>query len=309
MKYKNYIKQIQALLQKTGRSQREMAQEMGVSFAAFNRWLNRHAIPHPSKILKIEQLHRQWIGLPPLEKKEYRRLLQKASRYKIKSVFKDLQNNTTLLRELLVDCTYNSNTLEGTTLTFRETETLIVDHVYASKHPFIDNLVISNHAAIVKDILFKKYRLPLSEPLIQELHARLFQGIREDAGYYSKYQRGITGLNLRLPDPKDIPEEMAGLFSQAKKIRSGRSVLETIAQFHADFELIHPFGDGNGRVGRLIMLIQFLHYHYPPVIIEDVRKAQYYETLEEAQRRNLQHFVLFLIEEMERTFQLIQKYR
>ncbi|MDO8518594.1 MAG: Fic family protein, partial [Deltaproteobacteria bacterium] len=290
----NYINQIQELLQVRGWTQEELAHELGVTFAALSRWLHGHSVPHRQRQEAIAGLHRQWVGLKPVDAKKYRAILKKSGRFKKKKLYSLLEKNEDLVLELMIGFSYHSNTMEGTTLTFRETEALVRDAIMAKARPFKDNLVISNHAAILRDILSGKYLLPLTEKIVKEIHFRLFQGVRNDAGEYSAHQRGITGLNIRLPHPDDVPEEMARFIKRAAQIPKGVLPIEKIASDHADFELIHPFGDGNGRVGRLMMAIQFLHHGYPPTIIENERKAEYYEVLEVAQRRNIQHLALFL---------------
>ncbi len=84
--------------------------------------------------------------------------------------------------------------------------------------------------------------------------------------------------------------------------------LNDIGHFHVRFELVHPFGGGNGRVGRLLMAIQCLASHFPPVVIENSRKADYYEVLEYAQRESENPFILFLINEMEHTWKILRKH-
>jgi Fic family protein len=92
--------------------------------------------------------------------------------------------------------------------------------------------------------------------------------------------------------------------------RSGRRhQVEQIARVHASFEAIHPFGDGNGRVGRLVMIIQLLNAGYAPCIIENSRKAEYYEVLEFAQKKSETHLTKFLVECIQRGYKIIRKHR
>ena len=83
--------------------------------------------------------------------------------------------------------------------------------------------------------------------------------------------------------------------------------IRDIAGFHVNFELIHPFGDGNGRVGRLLMAVQCLTAGYLPLVIENEKKLEYYEVLEYAQRKSEGPFVAFLVHELERTDRLFRK--
>jgi Fic family protein len=133
------------------------------------------------------------------------------------------------------------------------------------------------------------------------------QGISPDAGQYSKHHRAIRGVSLQLPAPEDIKEEMDNFLKRIN--RAGEYIIEPLAKMHASFEAIHPFGDGNGRVGRLIMIIQLLNADYAPCVIENNRKAEYYESLEFTQKRSETHLVKFIIESIQKGFQIIRKHK
>lgn len=306
---KNYTTLLEELLAQTGWTQGELASRLGVTFATLSRWLHRHAEPHPSHRNMIRRLHHEFVGLKPIPKGAYNAVLRSSESLREKNPVKAIQSNGSLQQELVVDLSFHSNTIEGTSLTYRETHALIVNQTPAAARPFTDNLVISNHAAIMRDILRGSYAASLVEDKIKGMHQRLFQGIRDDAGEYSSFQRGIIGLNIHLTHPRDIPVEMRSFTKDIDKKPKHLKGIEWIARCHARFELIHPFGDGNGRIGRLIILMQCLSYDYPPVIIEEKRRAEYYEVLEEAQRRREDHLVSFFVSEMERTDRIIGKYR
>ena len=113
---------------------------------------------------------------------------------------------------------------------------------------------------------------------------------------------------MALTHPKDMPEEMAGLLKGWRQTERRGDAIEDVARFHAEFELIHPFGDGNGRVGRLIMVMQLLKRADPPVIIERARKAEYDDVLECAQRKSVEPFIVCLVDEMERIHAVLRRY-
>lgn len=138
----------------------------------------------------------------------------------------------------------------------------------------IEHLEVTNHAAVLRGLFQRRYQPPLSEALIQALHKNLLQGIRDDAGRYSIHQRGIRGVDIALTHPADIPEEMGRLIGEWNG-KSAKITVADMARFHADFELIHPFGDGNGRIGRLLMTLQCLEAGFPPIVIENARKESY----------------------------------
>jgi Fic family protein len=303
----NYIDQIRAILGHGPLTQVQLATQLGVTFAALNRWLNGHATPHPSMIQAIERLYRERVGYPELPAGTTKRSILRAKRFYYKQSWNRIASDVALQNELILEHTHNSNAIEGSTLTRKETEAVIFDHSIIRNKSLVEHLEATNHAALLRDILTKKYRGPVTEELIRTFHARLMQGIRPDAGNYSLHQRAIRGVDIALTHPEDIPEEMNRLIKTWQSRKGIRSILEKISDFHISFELIHPFGDGNGRVGRLLMALQCLEAGYPPVVVENDRKAEYYDVLEHAQRRDAGPFIVFICDEIEITWNFIRK--
>ncbi len=305
---RNYITLIQAILRTGSFTQAQLAARLGVTFAALNRWLNGHAVPHTSRIRGIERLHRETVFYPSITTQNIARLIQRAGRFRSKKMWDRIVATQTLQDELILEHTYNSTTIEGATFTKKETEAVIFDKSMIRDKSLIEHLEVANHAALLRDILTKKYTEPVTENLIQTFHARLMQGIRPDAGLYSKNHRAIRGVNIILTHPKDIAEEMGTLMKSWRRGQEKLSDLQRIVDFHTRFELIHPFGDGNGRVGRLVMVLQCLESSYPPVVIENDRKAEYYDVLEYAQRKHSAPFIAFVCEEMGQTYKIISRF-
>ena len=161
-------------------------------------------------------------------------------------------------------------------------------------------LEMNNLAFLTKQILIdtKEERITsIDSDLIKKWHFGLMAGIRDDAGRYSTKMRIIPDTKITLTRPEDIPEEIEYWVNKYAKVKS----IYDIAHAHEHFELIHPFGDGNGRVGRLIMAHHFLTLGILPPMIDGYNKALYYATLEKAQTDgNIIPLVYFLTEAVER---------
>jgi len=302
----NYIVQLKQILAQGALSQSTLAQKLGVTFAAFNRWINGHAKPRPSKISAIEKLYREVVGHPHDTVEVLKRACASADPLRDKRIGKFIARESALQEELLLEHTYNSTSIEGTTFTKKETEAVIFDHQVIRDKSMTEHLEVTNHASVLRNIFSEKCPAGISEELIRSIHRDLMQGIRADGGEYSKHERAIRGVTMTLTHPEDIPEEMGLLVKEW--LKRSRKSLRDIAHFHSSFELIHPFDDGNGRVGRLLMTIQCLGLGYPPVVIENSRKAEYYDVLEFAQRKSETPFIVFLADEMRRTHRVLLKY-
>ena len=161
-------------------------------------------------------------------------------------------------------------------------------------------LEMSNLAFLTRQILADTQKgviTALSSELIRKWHFGLMTGIRDDAGKYSTKMRIIPDTQIALTRPEDIPEEVEYWVGKYARVKD----LYDIARAHEHFELIHPFGDGNGRVGRLIMAHQFLTLDLLPPMIDAHNKALYYATLEKAQvDGDIIPLVYFLTQAVER---------
>ena len=184
-----------------------------------------------------------------------------------------------------IELTYNSNHIEGSSLTHEQTryifETNTIDVENGSLN--VDDVIeTANHFRIVS-LIIDNAKSTLTQEFIKELHLLLKNGTSDSrrdwfvVGDYKKLPNEVSGMNTVLPE--DVPKKMKELLDEynAKEEKS----LEDILDFHAKFEKIHPFQDGNGRVGRLIMFKECLKYNIVPFIIEDDLKTFYYRGLAE----------------------------
>ena len=184
-----------------------------------------------------------------------------------------------------IELTYNSNHIEGSSLTHEQTryifETNTIDVENGSLN--VDDVIeTANHFRIVS-LIIDNAKSTLTQEFIKKLHLLLKNGTsdsRKDwfaVGDYKKLPNEVGGMNTTLPE--EVPEKMKELLDEynAKEEKS----LDDVLDFHVKFEKIHPFQDGNGRVGRLIMFKECLKYNIIPFIIEDDLKMFYYRGLAE----------------------------
>ena len=195
---------------------------------------------------------------------------------------KDAKVSGGLYHELQVKMTYNSNHIEGSKLTEDQTrlifETRTID---ASDGMLVDDIIeTSNHFRAI-DYVIDHALEPLSEELIKHLHLILKQSTKDSTldwfavSDYKKKSNVVGGK--KTCKPSEVSKEMNKLL-KTYNAKQGITINDII-EFHADFEIIHPFQDGNGRVGRLIALKECLRFNITPFIIEDYKKAFYYRGL------------------------------
>ena len=123
----NYITQLKQILTAESLSQQELSKKLGVSFATLNRWLNNHAVPHKKRIEQIGRYHREIAGYDSLTTQDVRRIISEAKKYKNRKIWTVIENRQNLQDDLILEHTYNSTTIEGTTFTKKQTESVIFD--------------------------------------------------------------------------------------------------------------------------------------------------------------------------------------
>jgi len=194
--------------------------------------------------------------------------------------------------------TYNSTTIEGNTLTLQETSLLLFEKQVPRKSLREINEVLNHKEAF--DLILKT-KEDLSKKLILKLHEIIVKNtlkpeLEKQAGKYRETQVYIRGAKWIPPKPKDVPKEMKALLAWYSKNKNKLHPLILAAYFHSAFEMIHPFIDGNGRVGRLLMNLILHKNNYPMINIPNARKYLYYKALEEAQLKgDLRPFLELLI--------------
>lgn len=187
-----------------------------------------------------------------------------------------------------IEMTYNSNHLEGSRLTHDQTRYIFETNTIGVTGEAVnvdDVIETANHFRCI-DLIIDKAKAVLTEKFIKELHLILKNGTSDSrqewfaVGEYKKMPNEVGGMATTLPE--DVAAEMRALLTayNTKKLKT----LNDILDFHVRFERIHPFQDGNGRVGRLIMFKECLKYNIVPFIIEDNLKMFYYRGLKEWDR-------------------------
>lgn len=220
--------------------------------------------------------------------------------------------STTLLQKLKerfeVEMTYNSNAIEGNTLTLKETYWVIQQGITVKGKPLKDHLEAKNHKEAL-DFLYETIEhsknFTFSEHLIRELHALIIQDIDKNiAGKYRDVDVFITGAEHKPPSALEVPFKMRELVDWAKTNYKKMNIVEFAAIFHHKFVHIHPFQDGNGRTGRLVMNIFLLNYGFPLVIIQKNNRQQYYKALGLADMQNYRFLVSFIAQAVLRSLNI-----
>jgi Fic family protein len=170
---------------------------------------------------------------------------------------------------------YNSNAIENSTLTLKDTEDILLRDTIKKDHDIREIYEAKNLAIITENLLIDAYD-PLSTGLILRLHKMLLSGIRDDwAGRFRRAKEWVrVGAHVGA-NPDFVPKLMDELL-QDYHTPSNRYFLDRIAWFHAEFETIHPFNDGNGRIGRVLINKQLMSLGYPPIIIPNKGKHTSY---------------------------------
>ena len=189
-----------------------------------------------------------------------------------------------LNEEFTVEYTYDSNAIEGNTLTLRETD-LVLRGLTIDGKPLKDHMEAVGHKEAFEFVSeLVKQNEPLSERIIKQIHFLVLVGNKDDRGVYRKVPVRIMGAKHEPVQPYMIEPKMEELL---KKLMEGKEhIITKLARFHIEFERIHPFIDGNGRTGRLLVNLELMKAGYPPIDIKFTDRMEYYKAFDEYHEKN-----------------------
>ncbi|MFR5683096.1 MAG: Fic family protein [Clostridia bacterium] len=187
-----------------------------------------------------------------------------------------------LKESINLEWTYNSNGIEGNTLTLRETQ-VVLEGITIGGKSIKEHLEVINHekAILYLDDLVKDKK-PITEWNIKNIHQLILKGIdNENAGRYRRENVTIKGATHIPPDYIKVPELMEKLILNYETWKKYHHIIQA-ALLHGELVKIHPFIDGNGRTSRLLMNLDLMNNGYNPVIIKKENRLEYYEVLDKA---------------------------
>lgn len=181
-----------------------------------------------------------------------------------------------LNEDFTIEFTYNSNAIEGNTMTLDETALVLREGVTIDGKSLREHLELVGHrdaCMFVEDLV--RNPEPLSEKHILDIHSLVLMHRREDRGVYRRMPVTIMGADVVLPQPWAVPVEMERLLQEYHGFMKDMHPVERAALFHLRFESVHPFIDGNGRTGRLLMNLELMKDGYPPIDVKYTDRKAY----------------------------------
>ena len=183
-----------------------------------------------------------------------------------------------LYEDFMIEYTYNSNAIEGNTLTLRETD-MVLRGLTIDQKPLKDHMEAVGHKDafyFVVDLV--KEKAELTEYVIKQIHSLVLADKPKDKGTYRKVPVRILGAHHEPVQPYLIEPKMNELLQNFKN--DNTNIAEKLALFHINFEGIHPFIDGNGRTGRLLVNLELMKAGYPPIDIKFTDRKRYYDAFD-----------------------------
>jgi Fic family protein len=282
------IKEQLSLISKlSGLTQEKLAAELKVSFPTLNSWINGRSEPRVDARQRVQELYLRLSGqnvVPATQLEGKKRAIFHAAKQH-PNLVKLLNSRKDLYDQFLLSLTYNTNRIEGSTLTEPETAAVLFQNSTLPDKSLIEQMEVKNHqAAFAFMSEFVSAGKPITEDFILKLHAKLMNGIKGDAGTYRKHAVRIVGAYVPTANYLKIEALMHELVATIHK--GDNDIIGFAASIHSRFEQIHPFSDGNGRVGRLLLWAMLLQENIAPAIIAQEKRRYYIMYLNQAQ---LQH--------------------
>jgi Fic family protein len=211
-----------------------------------------------------------------------------------------------LKKQMAIEYTYNSNAIEGNTLTLRETRLVIEEGLTVNGKSLSEILEAKNNPGAMSFIeSLVATKTEIDENVVLHVHKLIMAGIVEDAGRYRSARLRIAGAGFMPPPSSEVKPRMIELLTWLKENPDEYTAMEIAAVFHHRFIQVHPFTEGNGRTARLLMNAILMKFGYPFIVIVSTHdRSKYLKTLMEADLGNASAFVNFVARCVERTLDL-----
>ena len=247
------IKKLEQIKTQGNFTQQQLAYKLNVSFQTINAWLTRKSVPRKSHQAIIEKLYFELFGLESIDSIQLESIKEKVFSHRDKNWRAHIIKSEETLKVLILKLTYHSNSIEGSALTEADTDAILFEKKVLSNRTLIEQLEAVNHQKAFYLALELAKKSILERNDILELHKKMMAGILDNAGVFRNHAVRILGSFVPTSNYRSIEKrilEFLVLFNQKQE-----DPIAHLAKTHAIFEQIHPFSDGNGRVGRLLMLI------------------------------------------------------
>ncbi len=190
--------------------------------------------------------------------------------------------------------TYGTNAIEGNTLTYDEVETVLLDQKGVEK-PIADIMETLQHEKAFRNLINRRAR-PIDLINILELHEEIFKGLMADAGQWRRTNVVIRGAQFSPPRPEKVVMRMEELIKEYdQRDLEGEEPFTLGSWMHHGFESIHPFSNGNGRVGRLLLNLHLMKHNWPPVNVLPGDREAYLKSLQAGNRGDLAPLTDFIM--------------
>lgn len=271
----------------TGKSQSQIAERIGVSFATLNSWINQRSNPREKMQKKVNEIYLEVTGqrIIPDNVISAKKELLKTKSLKYKNIINEILKNPDIQNEVVLKLTYHTNKIEGSTLSEVETASIIFENISIPHKTIIEQLEAKNHQTATMYMLdYMSQNKKIDENFILKIHGILMNGIIYNAGSYRNHAVRIVGTNLPTANYISIPNLMSKLIIEINS--KNKDVVSLSSEVHSKFEQIHPFSDGNGRIGRILLCAMLLKNNYAPAIIKQEEKQLYYTYLNKSQTQD-----------------------
>ncbi|MBI4357710.1 MAG: Fic family protein [Candidatus Omnitrophica bacterium] len=288
---------LEALVSAAGFRRSKLAELLEVTYRTVYRWLDKGVRPHPAQSRRIDELFQEHIDLNPVVEK-----LRKT----LGDPIGILKKNAEIEGRFFLEMTYHSNAIEGSRMTRKETELAFQGKNVRGKEPFEIFEAVNHRNALLEVMNQVRPGFRINEDYLLRLHSLVMYNFHDKLpGRYRTGYVNLTNTEKVLPSAQEVPVQMRKFLRWIN--RYAKNPLAKIGRDHYEFESIHPFFDGNGRVGRLLMITQLLSRGFPPAIIRIEDRFAYYFALGKGDLGDFKNLIQLVCSSVLRGYQLLRE--